>query len=111
MAESEFHPAFGEEKQLEYEEEIRQRYGETELTQSRQRWGGYSFQQKRDVQEDFDRIMTGPHDRTGTGHDSPEVQARIGELNAWVGHFYDCTLDVFEGLGRLYNEHPDFRKM
>ena len=111
MAESEFYQGFSEEKQKGYEEEIRQRYGEAELKQSRQCWGSYSSQQKWNIQEDFDRIVTGLRDRMGTGHDSPEVPARIVELHAWVGNSYDCALDVFEGLGRLYCEHPDFRKM
>jgi len=111
MAERDSYQGFSEEKQREYEEEIRQRYGDKELKQSQQRWGGYSAQQKLAIQEEFDRIVKDLRDRMGEGHDSPEVQARIKELHAWIGNFYDCTLDVFEGLGHGYNQHPDFRKM
>ena len=111
MAERDSYQGFSEEKQRDYEEEIRQRYGDKELKQSQQRWGGYSAQQKLAIQEEFDRIVKDLRDRMGEGHDSPEVQARIKELHAWIGNFYDCTLDVFEGLGHGYNQHPDFRKM
>jgi DNA-binding transcriptional MerR regulator len=111
MEKREFFEGFSEEKQKEYEEEIRQRYGEVELKQSRQRWAGYGAGQKREIQEEFDRIVKELRDRMGEGHDSPEVQARVKELHAWIGNFYDCTLDVFEGLGHGYDQDPRFREM
>jgi DNA-binding transcriptional MerR regulator len=111
MTEREFYQGFSEEKQQAYEEEIRRRYGEVELKQSRQRWGSTSAPQRQAIQDEFQRIVTGLRDRMETGQDAPEVQALVRQLHAWVGNFYDCTLDVFEGLGHTYNEHPDFRKM
>jgi DNA-binding transcriptional MerR regulator len=111
MTDREFYQGFGEEKQKEYEEEIRQRYGDKELKQSQQRWGGYSAQLKQDIQEDFHRIVMDLRDHMGEGYDSPVVQARIKELHTWIGNFYDCTLDVFEGLGHGYNQDPRFREM
>jgi DNA-binding transcriptional MerR regulator len=111
MTEREFYQGFSEEKQREYEEEIRRRYGDKELKQSQQRWGGYSAQQKQAIQDDFQRIVTGLRDRMALGYDAPEVQALVGQLHAWVGNFYDCTLDIFEGLGHGYNQDPEFRKM
>ena len=111
MTEREFYQGFSEEKQREYEEEIRRRYGDKELKQSRQRWGSYSTQQKQAIQDDFQRIVTGLRDRMGTGYDAPEVQALVGQLHAWVGNFYDCTLDIFEGLGHGYDQDPQFRQM
>jgi DNA-binding transcriptional MerR regulator len=111
MAEREFYQGFSEEKQKEYEEEIRRRYGDKELKQSRERWGSYGPQEKQKIQDEFDRIVKELRDRMGEGHDGPEVQARVKELHAWVGSFYDCTLEVFEGLGHMYNENPDFRMM
>jgi DNA-binding transcriptional MerR regulator len=111
MEKDEFYEGFSEEKQKEYEEEIRQRYGDKELKQSQQRWGSYSEQQKQGVQEEFQRIVIDLRGRMGEGHDSPGVQARIKELHAWIGNFYDCTLDVFEGLGHGYNQDPRFREM
>lgn len=111
MAEREFYQGFSDEKQKEYEEEIRQRYGDKELKQSRERWGGYSAQHKQEIQEEFGRIVVDLRDRMGEGHDSPKVQARIQQLHAWIGNFYDCTLDVFEGLGHGYHQDPRFREM
>ena len=64
-----------------------------------------------EVQEGFHRIVIDLRERMGEGHDSPGVQARIKELHAWIGNFYDCTLDVFEGLGHGYNQDPRFREM
>jgi len=111
MTEGEFYQGFSEEKQQEYEEEIRRRYGDKELRQSQQRWGSYGVQQRQAIRDDFQRIVAGLRDRMESGHDAPEVQALVGQLHAWVGSFYDCTLDVFEGLGHGYNQDPRFREM
>jgi MerR family transcriptional regulator, thiopeptide resistance regulator len=111
MTEREFYQGFSEEKQQEYEEEVRKRYGDQELKQSQQRWSGYGVQQKQAIQDDFHRIVTGLRDRMGSGHDAPEVQALVGQLHAWVGNFYDCPLDLFEGLGHTYSQDPRFREM
>jgi len=111
MEKREFYQGFSEEKQKEYEEEIRQRYGDKELKQSQQRWGSYDVKQKQAIQEEFDRIVKELREHMGEGHDSPEVQVRIKELHSWIGNFYDCTLDVFEGLGHGYNQDPRFREM
>jgi DNA-binding transcriptional MerR regulator len=111
MTGSEFYQGFSEEKQREYQEEIRRRYGDRELKQSQQRWSSYDEQQRQAIQGDFRRIVTGLRERMPLGPDAPEVQALVGQLHAWLGNFYDCTLDVFEGLGRMYNQDPRFREM
>jgi hypothetical protein len=111
MTERELYQGFSAEKQREYEEEIRHRYGDKELKQSQQRWGGYSPQQKQAVQDEFQRIVIDLRDRMPMGPDAPEVQALVAQLRSWIGHFYDCTLDVFEGLGRMYDQDPRFREM
>jgi DNA-binding transcriptional MerR regulator len=111
MTERDFYQGFSEEKQREYEEEIRERFGDKELKQSQQRWGGYDAQQKQAIQEEFGRIVIAMRDRMALGPDAPEVQALVGRLHAWVGNFYDCTLEVFEGLGHGYHQDPRFREM
>jgi DNA-binding transcriptional MerR regulator len=111
MAEGEFYRGFSEEKQQEYEEEIRRRYGDKELKQSRERWGSYGPQQKQQVRNEFDRIVVALRAHKREGFDSPEVQALVKELHVWVNNFYDCSLDTFEGLGHMYNAAPDFKVM
>lgn len=111
MTERDFYRGFSEEQQREYEEEIRQRYGDRELEQSQQRWGGYGADRRQAIQEDFARIVTALRDRMPLGAGAPEVRALVGQLHAWVGNFYDCTLEVFEGLGHTYNQDPRFREM
>lgn len=111
MPKKEYYAGFSEAKQRGYEEEIRQRYGSKELDESRKRWGGFSSGQKAAVQDDFGRIATSLRDVRATGPDSPESQALVAQLHAWVNNFYDCSIEVFEGLGHMYREHPDFRTM
>jgi hypothetical protein len=111
MPERELYQGFSEEKQQEYEQEVRQRYGDRELKQSQQRWGSYDALQRQAIQGEFQRIVTGLRDRMALDVDAPEIQELVGRLHAWAGNFYDCSLDIFEGLGRMYNQDRRFREM
>jgi len=99
---------FSEEKQKEYEEEIRQRYGDKDLKESQKRWKSYSPEKKEAIKAEGEAIFTTIGSLIDKGHDSPEVQAQVKALHNHIGHFYECTYDRLFGLGQLYNEHPDF---
>ncbi|WP_283657605.1 TipAS antibiotic-recognition domain-containing protein [Paenibacillus sp. RC343] len=47
----------------------------------------------------------------GLKHNSEEVQALIRRHLQWVSRFYTPTAEIYSGLGDLYVEHEDFRKM
>ena len=108
MAAREFYQGFCPEKQKGYEEEIRQRYGDRGVKQSYERFGSYSPERKQAVQDDFHRIVTGLRERIGLASTHSEVLALAGQLHTWMGNFFDCSLEAFEGIGHGYNSHPDF---
>jgi DNA-binding transcriptional MerR regulator len=99
---------FSEEKQKDYEEEIRQRYGDKDLKESQRRWKSYSQEKKDAIRAEGEAIFRTIGAKMGKGHDSPEVQAQIKALHDYIGYFYECSYERLLGLGQLYNEHPDF---
>jgi len=44
------------------------------------------------------------------GFKHPDVQEFIKAWHQHMSHYYDCSLEVFEGLGHLYNDNPQFYK-
>jgi DNA-binding transcriptional MerR regulator len=108
MSDKDLFEGFSEEKQKEYEEEIRQRYGDEDLKESQRRWKSYSPEKKEAIKAESQAIFATIGAHIEKGHDSPEVQAQIGALHKHLGYFYECTYERLLGLGQLYNQHPDF---
>lgn len=99
---------FSEEKQKEYEDEIRERYGEKDLKESQRRWKSYSQEKKEAIKAEGEAIFAAIGMNMEKGHKSAEVQAQIKALHEHMGYFYECSYERLLGLGQLYNQHPDF---
>ncbi|MGD8455864.1 MAG: MerR family transcriptional regulator [Anaerolineales bacterium] len=99
---------FSEEKQKEYEVEIRQRYGDKDLKESQRLWKSYSQEKKDAIRAEGEVIFTAIGAYMSKGYDSVEVQSQIKALHEHMGYFYECSYERLLGLGQLYNEHPDF---
>ena len=55
----------------------------------------------------FSNIAQG---RPSQGYDSPQVQYWVGRWHQAINNnFYDCSLEIFEALGHMYPEDPQFR--
>jgi DNA-binding transcriptional MerR regulator len=111
MKDHEYYGGFSKEQQEKYRQEIRERYGSRALDESDRRMKGWTKNDFQRVQKEGTKIFTAIRDNMEKGYDSPEVQAWIDELHQWLNHFYTCDLEMLEGLGHLYNDHPDFVKM
>ncbi len=122
MKKSQYFAGFSEEKQKQYEQEIRQRYGEQAFEGVRD-WNSYTPEQKAKIQAEGEAIYAGlaeilaqaevsgasPQEFTP---DSPEIQAAQPLIARWRQHlryFYEPSVERLRGLGQLYCEHPDFR--
>lgn len=110
MAKEEFFEGYDPGKQTEYEEEIREKYGEDSLKQSQQRWGSYSKAKQEQVLKEGKQITQNIADNMAKGFDHSDVQHWIKAWHNHMANFYDCSLEVFEGLGHMYNEDPRFHK-
>lgn len=99
---------FSEEKQKQYKEEARRRYGAQRVDESYQRWDRYSNDQKLKIMQEgkaiyLDLVEAMPH-----GPSSPQAQEGIARWHQHIHHFYEPTTEVLLGLGDLYNEDPQF---
>ena len=55
------------------------------------------------------KVLSGFGTLKNTPADGHEAQAQTQALRDYISaHFYDCTVEVFSGLGRLYAEGGDF---
>lgn len=111
MAKEDFFKGYDPNRQAEYEEEIRQKYGDKELKQSQQRWGSYSAEKRAQIQAEGGAITQALLDNMAKGFDHPDVQKEVAHWHQFISYFYDCSLEVFEGLGRMYNEDPRFHSV
>lgn len=92
-----------EEAKMKYTEEARQKYGKKIVDETLARtnrytkedWARITKKQRAIYQKIADGIERGPSD--------PHVQEAIGEWRQLITDaFYDCTLEIFRGLGDLY---------
>ncbi|SFG19114.1 DNA-binding transcriptional regulator, MerR family [Halobacillus alkaliphilus] len=95
-----------------YEQEVKERWGETEAYQeSKRRTKSYSEKDWKNIQEEgteIDRQIIGRMDQ---GPDDLEVQRLIDEKRKHISkYFYDCQLEIFRGLADLYVSDPRFTK-
>jgi len=111
MNEDEYYRGFSKEKQEKYEQEIIQKYGRQAMDESKRRMQKWSKKDFDNIMGESDKIFTAIRDNMSLGYDSSQVQSQINEVHKWLNNFYDCDLEMLEGLGHMYNEHPDFVKM
>jgi hypothetical protein len=104
-----FNPDYDPAQQTAYEKEIQHKYGNEELKQSQQRWGGYTDIKRREIMAEGSQITQAIFEQMPKGFDHPDVQTLMEQYHHYMNYFYDCSLDVFEGLGQMYHEDPRFR--
>jgi MerR family transcriptional regulator, thiopeptide resistance regulator len=99
-----------DEKQKEYEREIRLQYGPDSVNQSVKNWNSYSKAQQEAVVEEGNNIY---HDlveaiKDGKRPESRKVQGILARWHEHLRYFYEPTPEILRGLGELYTTHPDF---
>jgi MerR family transcriptional regulator, multidrug-efflux activator len=97
--------------QKKYREEAKERYGKETVEKVEKRTAGYSSEDWGDIQnktnEIYKRIIAGMEH----GPEDPGVQRAVADWRQFItDHYYDCTLDIFRGLGDLYVDDPRFTK-
>lgn len=99
-----------ENMQNEYEKEARERWGSSEAyKQSEKKTKAYTKEDWNKVTEEANTIFKAFAQHVGEPVESNEVQQLVG---AWQKHiskyFYDCTLEILEGLGMMYVQDERF---
>jgi DNA-binding transcriptional MerR regulator len=87
MEQKEFFEGFSDEKQQEYLQEIRKRYGDRSVEEAVDRWSRYTPEPKEAIKAGGEAIFGGICDHIVNGYDSPEVQQLIKVLHKHMGFF------------------------
>lgn len=93
-----------EKHQKKYAEEVKQKYGNTEAyNESLQKTSKYTKEDWSAMMEKWDDLYRRIAARMEYGPADPEVQKMMAEYQQFIsGSFYNCTTEIFRGLGDLY---------
>jgi DNA-binding transcriptional MerR regulator len=108
METKELFEGFSEEKQKEYEEEIRQRYGEEKLRESQKKWASYSKEKKAEIMEEGGANYLALVEAMPFGPASPQAQEGVRRWHQHLRYFYEPTKEILLGLADGYNQDPRF---
>nr|WP_240343929.1 TipAS antibiotic-recognition domain-containing protein [Paenibacillus sp. SYP-B3998] len=113
MKDEELYKGFDTEKQAKYEQEIIEKHGSKTLDESKNKTGSWSKEDYEAVQSSFEKL----HKQfavlitQGAQVTDEEVQQLVGLHFGIVSKFYTPTKEVYQGLGHMYVESPDFKTM
>lgn len=99
-----------DEEQIEsYKEEAKQRWGHSkEFQQSMNRVNHWSKKDMQMVKTEGESIVKEIAKVMNKGYNSSEVQALIINYHQHMNRFYDCSPQMFAGLGEMYVQDPRF---
>lgn len=107
MESNELFEGFSDEKQKEYEQEIREKYGDKAF-EGVTDWNSYTKVQQERIKGEGKAIYADLVKVIDQGPDSPEVQAIIARWHQHLRYFYEPSDERLLGLGKMYTEHPGF---
>ncbi len=107
MKKNEYFEGFSEEKQKQYEEEIRQKYGEKAFDGVTD-WNSYTPDKKARIIAESAAIYDDMAANMGKGYASPEVQQIVARWHQHLRYFYEPSNERLLGLGQMYTEQPEF---
>lgn len=116
MKEAEMYLGFDPEKQAAHEREVIERWGEPaseHVEESRRRtknWKKADYDQVKKDYEDLHREFTAALLRGAPVEDS-DVQNLVGSHFAVINRFWTPSRESYIGLGAMYCDHPEFRKL
>lgn len=101
-----------EKQQRKYAEEVKEKYGNTDAyKESQKKTSGYTKKDWGDISIKSDEIYKRLASLMDKDIDDPEVQEVIGNWRQFItDNFYQCTLEIFRGLGDLYVSDERFTK-
>ncbi len=108
MAENEYFEGFDE---TQYEEETRDRWGDTsQYKESQRKWSSYSKDQKEEIKKEGGRITKRMvTENSDARPDDPDVQRAVGDYYAYLNqYFYTFEVKFLRGLADMWVEDPRF---
>jgi DNA-binding transcriptional MerR regulator len=91
-----------------YKEEVRKKYDPKLVAQSEERTKHWTKKDYEDIGQKQSTIALEMAKRMDFGVEDAQVQKLIAQHYALTNLFYDCTFEVYRGLGKLYVEDRRF---
>jgi DNA-binding transcriptional MerR regulator len=116
MKDEEMYLGFDPEKQAEYEREAIERWGEparNHIDESKRRTKSWKKEDYEKVKHDYDDLHRAFAEaiKKGVPPSDAEVQALVNRHYSVVDRFWTPKRESYIGLGRVYCEHLDYRKL
>jgi len=103
LTDQELYDSFDTKEVDAYTEEAKQRWGKTEAyAQSQERTKNYTKDDYKRIHDEGITLTRKIANCMSSGSDSPEVQALIKLHYQSINQFYDCSLEMYLGLGEMY---------
>ncbi|MEG1004050.1 MAG: MerR family transcriptional regulator [Clostridium sp.] len=95
-----------------YAKETKEKYGESDAyKESVEKTIKYEKEDWQDIYKEMESIFKSIGDNMDKGADSLEVQELVEAWRQFINDkFYNCTLEIFEGLGQMYIQDDRFTK-
>ncbi len=105
----ELYNAFQDTDVKNYQAEVKARWGNTQAyKQSQERTKKMTKSQMQKIKDEGTALTQSIADNMNKGIASPEIQHLITQHHASINQFYDCSLDMYRNLGKMYIEDPRF---
>jgi DNA-binding transcriptional MerR regulator len=110
MKAEDLYSGFTKEQVAEYRQEVIDRWGEDSLNDSEARIAAWTPGDGKWVEAEAGEVLGRMVERmeAGAPPDDPEVQELTGRYFEYIRRFFDCTVEVFRELGKMYVEDPRF---
>ncbi len=113
MDENDMFEVFGDFDPKQYEDEVKQRWGDTEAyRESARRTKAFTKDDWKRVKAEQEAVMDAFAEafRAGLAPDDPKVQEVVERHRLSIERFYTCSKEMHANLGRMYVEDPRFAK-
>lgn len=107
MSKKQLFKGFSEEQQKHYEAEAEKQWGDS-VRETAKLWNSYTKEQQAAIMQEGSQIYLDIVAHMSEGPTSPAIQALLVRWHEHLRYFYEPTLEVLQGLGTMYNDHPDF---
>lgn len=113
MSDQEMYLGFDKNKQEEYERYIADHYGKEAVQDSKKKIKNWTKSDYEHVKQEYDAIHTALTQamQRHESHSSEPVQTLIRQHFSLVSKFWTPSKESYVGLGQLYLQHEDFRKL
>lgn len=110
MKAQDLYGSFTREQIEEYRQEVIDRWGEKSLLESEAKISAWTPDETRWVEKEAQEVVGGMMAcmAAGKAPDDPEAQELAGRYFAYMQKFFDCSVEIFRELGKMYVDDPRF---